>query len=66
MELPKKRWKKANKANKERADYYQFYIDQKCGASLNYNICLNTSYLPLGTAVKKFFEQLQIQSDAVS
>ena len=46
-----------NKADKKRAEYYNYYSYKKWGAAESYNICLDSSLLGIdGTA--KAIEQL--------
>lgn len=37
--------------DKNRASYYQFYTGRKWGDKLNYDLCINTSYIPIKEAV---------------
>lgn len=39
--------KLANKVNRLRANYYNFYTDKKWGAAASYDLCFNTSVMPM-------------------
>ncbi len=44
--------KKINEIDKSRAKYYDYYTDRKWGALSNYNIALDSSRIPIKTAVE--------------
>ena len=49
------------KTDKRRASYYNYYTDQKWGASTNYDLCLNTSRTGIDGAVKLMKEYIAIR-----
>ena len=51
--------KKINNVDESRAKYYDFYTGQKWGARQNYNVCINTTGMDIGTLAEAYSHMLK-------
>ncbi len=56
---PEKARKMAERTNKLRANFYNFYTDKRWGHAASYDLCLNTSRLPMDDIVEIIVEYLR-------